>query len=407
VFWPPHLSQEVESIVSEKTTASEAVALVERIHQEQSSHVIHLPPTLAKSSFLELNDHVSVDGARSEVFWPPQLSQDVESIMSEKTTASEALAAVKRKHEEQKLLKELKLFSSPRDFVKSGGGIEPTNEYFEFDNNNFESQERVLDRMIQEIEDYPGMVTATLWQPLKDGLESASSYAQDGVASSSCSKDVALLAENGATSRGLPYDVQPYIVVESHTIDEESRSGIDKYDAFEYTADVNEGKKEHNVSGVGESDKYAVDEITARSLVIMSDPTLRHRSNSFSSEMYEEIDVIYEHSEDISQNGNDWIPADNSDDSQSTTQYESFASHSGPSFDDSFDSEDTYSESSGSEIQEEIEVFEESDYSDVSSRSKYSTSTEDDNSEYSDETTMSQAIKREIRYAKRMFGFLS
>jgi hypothetical protein len=398
---------------------------VERV----SSHVIYPPSTLGKSSFVELNDGMPVERARSAVFWPRHLSQDVESIMSEKTTGSEALAIMERKRYEQKRSKEHELFSSTQDFVECGGELEPTlaggNEEFEFDN-SFVNQEHVHDRVAQELEAYPATFTATMWQPLKDGVESASSCAQDSVAPASCTQDVAFPKEDGAISSGDPFDVQPFSAGDSRAIDEESRSSIDKYDALEHIAYVNEGitGNEHIANGIGESDKYAVDEITARSVVIMSDPTSRHRSNTVSSEVCEEIDVIYENSDDTSRNGSDWIPDDDGDDdgddSESTVQYESFTIRSEATLDDSIDSrseatlddstdsesESSDSEASGSEMQEEIEVFEESDYSDVSSRSKYSTCS-DDSSEYSDDTTMSEAIAREIREAIRIFGFLS
>jgi hypothetical protein len=62
---------------------------------------------------------------------------------------------------------------------------------------------------------------------------------------------------------------------------------------------------------------------------------------------------------------------------------------------------DRYSPFSSSKVQyeEEIEVFEESDYSDVSSQSKYSTCT-DNHSEFSDDATTGKTIKREIRDAE-------
>jgi hypothetical protein len=357
---------------------------------------------------VEVNDPMPLESAGSDVFWPPHFSQDIESIMSEMTTTSEALVVVELKHPKQQIWKEPKVVSPPRDVMGCSVGLEPKladgKQDFEFDN-SFVNQVRVHDRT-QELENYPGTFTATLWQPSKDGLESASSCAQDSVAATSFSKDVVFPEEDGAFSSGVSFDVQLLRFGDSHTIDEESRSGIDKYNAFELIADANEDTTgiEHIDSWIGESDRYAVDEIIARSVVIMSDPTLRHRNDTISSEVCEEIDVIY--SDDTSQNGMDWIPADASDDSEYTEQCESFTSGSGSAFDDSDDSEASDSDASDSEIQEQIELFEESDYSDVSSRSKYSTCT-DDYSESSDDTSMGEAIKREIREAKRLFGFLS
>ena len=317
--------------------------------------------------------------------------EEVESIVSNNLTESKELVIMERKHHERKM-NTPQLCSLSQEFMKCGSGLKYTtsSESEEFYvNTNTTDQE--YDRMIEELEHYPPTCTASKRQPVKDEMKAAAAPPQERMDMSSSS-----VKTGAACSQELAF---PRVISKADTFE------VQHLDCVALT--MNHSSANDSESD-NERDKYHVDhvdEFSARSAPVTSD-------GSF-SEAYEEIEVIHDGSEVMSQYGSDTSHSEAGfavpdEFSEFTPHYESDAS-SGEIDDSDYASEATSrceSDSSCSELQEEIETIHESDYSDESSKSRYSTCSSD-SSEVTLATTMSETIAREIRTARNFFGFSS
>jgi hypothetical protein len=314
---------------------------------------------------------------------------EVESIISDYTIESEALLRLER-HQQERKMNTLQLFSLSQDYMKCGSGLKctPSNESEEFETNSITADQE-YDRMIQELEHYPNpTVTASKWQPVNEWMEASTGPPQERMDMSSSKMAAAACSQELAFHR---------IISKVNTLEVQHLGCT----ALTMTHSAHDSESDN------ERDKYHVDhvdEFSARSVALTSD-------GSYSG-VYEEIEVIHDGSEATSQCGSDTSRSEAG--FAVPDEYSEFSSQDGSDassgeMDDSDASEATSrceSDSSCSEFQEEIEVFDESDYSNASSKSKYSTCSSD-SSEVSVATTMGETIAREIRSAKQIFGFFS